>query len=291
MATKGVIIAAGYGSRLLPITRVVPKEMLPLLDRPALDFVVEEFVEAGITEVLIVSSRRKGALEDWFDRDPELEAVFEREGAVAKLAKIRPPAVQATFVRQTEMRGAGHALLLARSFAGDDPVVVAYPDDLFGPPNVTAALIAAHRRTGHSVLSAQPVLEEAELSRYGVLEVEEGPASGAGHDGLHRVRRIVEKPPSGTAPSNLVSFGRYLFTPEFFERLAHFWERHHSGEYFPAEALNALGAAGRLDAVSIAARRYDTGTTAAWLQTLVELALAHPEYGPAVREAFARAGG
>src|SRR5690606_34217179 len=120
---KGVIVAAGYGTRFLPVTRVVPKELLPIIDRPAIDFVVEELAAAGIEDVLIISSRRKKALEDWFDRDPELEAVL----APDKLARIRPPRVRATFVRQQRMAGTGDALLLARAFAGVHPVVVAYP--------------------------------------------------------------------------------------------------------------------------------------------------------------------
>lgn len=281
MVTKGVIVAAGYGSRLLPITRTIPKEMLPLLDRPAIDWVIQEFVEAGITDVLVITSRRKRVLEDWFDRDPELEQVFTDEGADAKLAKIAPPPIRATFVRQARMGGTGDALLLARAFAGKDPVVVAYPDDLFGAPNVSAALIAAHAKTGCSVLSAQAIDDEAALSRYGVLEL------GEATDGVATVRRIVEKPPPGTAPSNLVSFGRYLYTPEFFDALEASRADHVDGEFFPTVATTELGRAGRLVAAPITARRYDTGTTTAWLKTLVELALEHPEHGPAIRELLA----
>lgn len=288
MVTKGVILAAGYGSRLLPITRCVPKEMLPLLDRPAIDWIATELAEAGVTDVLIVTSRRKKALEDWFDRDPELESVFGREGASAKLAKIEPPRINASFVRQTEMRGTGHALMLARAFVGNDPAIVAYPDDLFGPPNATAALVEAYRATGCSVMSAQVVEDEEELSRYGVLEVVDEVEEG--RNSPHpKVRRIVEKPPRGTAPSNLVSLGRYLFTPEVFEGLAEAWKTHGEGEFYPAPTINALGARGRVVAAPLSSRRYDTGTTAAWLETLVELGLEHPEYGPRLRARF-RAG-
>ena len=276
MGVKGVIVAAGYGSRMLPVTRCVPKEMLPLLDRPAIDYVVEEFVAAGIKEVLIISSRRKHALENWFDRDPELEAVFSAEGAEAKLAKIAPPSITATIIRQVEMKGTGHALMLAKYFAGDDPVVVAYPDDLFGQPNCSAQLIDTWRKTGCSVLCAAEVEPEA-LSRYGVLEVEPGT------DGALRVRTIVEKPEPEHAPSNLVSFGRFLFTPDLYPLLEEGWAQHTGGEYFHVHALNALGAAGKLAAAVVSARRFDTGTTEAWLKTQLELALGHPEYGPALR--------
>ena len=281
MAVKGVIVAAGYGSRLLPITRCVPKAMLPILDRPAIDYVVQEFIDAGIEDVLIITSRRKKSLEDWFDRDPELEAVFTREGADAKLAKIQPPAIRVQFIRQQSMQGTGQALLLARAFAGADPVVVAYPDDLFHGPNVSAALIATHQATGASVLSAMKVEEEDALSRYGVLAVE------IDRDEVLRVRNIVEKPPLGTAPSNLVSLGRYLFTPEIFSLLADGLEKHQGGEYFHVDAMMALAADNKLVAQPIAAERYDTGTTLDYLKTVMTVALDHPVYGPEMRKFLA----
>jgi UTP--glucose-1-phosphate uridylyltransferase len=276
MAVKGVIVAAGYGSRMLPVTRCVPKEMLPILDRPAIDYVLQEFIEAGIEEVLVISSRRKGALEDWFDRDPELEAVFGAEGRDDKLALIAPPKIRATVIRQTEMKGTGHALMLARNFAGTDPIVVAYPDDLFGSPNVSAQLVEMWKATGCSVMCAAR-LEERVLSRYGVLEVEEG------RDRLLHIRTIVEKPAHGTAPSNLVSFGRFLFTPELFRHLEEGWATHSGGEYYHVHALNRLGAAGKLVAAITTAKRYDTGTTQAWLETQIDLALDDPGLGPALR--------
>ena len=169
MSVKGVIVAAGYGSRLLPATRVIPKELLPLVDRPAIDFIVQEFIDAGIEDVLVISSRRKRTLEDWFDRDFELDVVFAADGASHKLDKARPPRIRAHVVRQSKMGGTGDALLHARTFAGDDPVVVAYPDDLFFGPNVTSALIDAYGRTGASALVAED-LTGTDVSRYGVLD-------------------------------------------------------------------------------------------------------------------------
>ena len=277
MATKGVIVAAGYGSRMLPVTRCVPKEMLPLGSRPAIDWVVQEFIDAGITELLVITSRRKRVLEDWFDRDPELEAVFAAEGADEKLARIQPPRINAHFARQQNMLGSGHALLLAREFAGDDPVVVAYPDDLFGPPNISRALIDTWRETGCSVLSALTIEDEEELSRYGVLQVREA------DQGVLRVETLIEKPPLGTAPSNLVSMGRYLFTPEVFDALQRGWEVHRGGEYFHVGALTELASAGRLVATPVTSTRYDVGTIEAWLRTSVDLALEDPQRGPALR--------
>jgi UTP--glucose-1-phosphate uridylyltransferase len=261
---KGVIVAAGYGSRFLPVTRVVPKELLPLVDRPALAFVVDEFVEAGITDLLVITSRRKRAIEDWFDRDLELEALFPA-------TRLGKPAIRTTFVRQEEMRGTGHALLMAKTFAGDDPIVVAFPDDLFGAPNVTRALLDAWKQTGHtSVLAAEL---QGDVSRYGVLDVV--PGSGA----VRAVRGMVEKPAPGTEPSKFVSFGRYLYTPEVFPILEEGLAGHAKGEFFATHALSELARRGRLCAALTTATRWDTGDRLGYLQAVVEVALAHAELG------------
>jgi len=276
---KGVIVAAGYGSRLLPITRVVPKELLPLVDRPAIDFIIDEFVQAGITDVLLITSRRKRALEDWFDRDPELDAAFRADGATHKLERARPPAIRAYSVRQAQMGGTGDALRLVRSFAGDDPVVVAYPDDLFAGPNVSSALIDAWSQTGASVLIAQD-LSGTDVSRYGVLDAE--------RDGdLLRVRGIVEKPAPGTEPSHWVTYGRYLYTPAFFERLeVHAAQHlaHGQGELYPMGAMEDLARQGRLVSAILQGSRRDTGTTLGYVQAFVEEALARPDVGPELRD-------
>lgn len=278
MSIKGVIVAAGYGTRFLPVTRTLPKEMLPLVDRPALDFIVQEFAEAGIEDVILLTSRRKKALDDWFDRDPELEGVFTREGATAKLEKSRPPALNVAMVRQREMLGAGHALLQIAPFVGEDPVVVAYPDDLFGAPNCSRQLIDTYRETGCSVLACHDLPEE-DLTRYGILDVEE--AEGA----RRRVRRLVEKPPAGEAPSSLVSLGRYLYTPELFAALRRHWERHDpsTGEYYPMAATNDLAAEGKVVARIVDAPRWDTGAPLGFLKTMTEIALAREDLGEAYR--------
>ncbi len=275
MPVRGVIVAAGYGTRFLPVTRVVAKELLPVVDRPAIDLVVEEMVEAGITDILLISSRRKRAVEDWFDHDPELEAVFTAEGAHAKLAKVQPPGVRLTVVRQQEMRGTGHALLLARDFAGSDPVVVAFPDDLFGQPNVTAQLVERHRATRQSVLAARD-LSGQDVSRYGVLDVAEQVA------GLDLVG-IVEKPAPGTEPSHLVSLGRYLYTPEIFPLLAEGWDRFDKDgtqrEFYPMDAIQHLAEAGRVGVEVVEAEHYDTGQPLGYVKTVVEHALRRADMG------------
>lgn len=281
---KGVIIAAGYGSRLLPVTRVVPKELLPLVDRPAIDLIVQEFIEAGIEDVLLISSRRKRALEDWFDRDPEIEQAFERDGAVDKLRKARPPAIRAQVVRQTRMGGTGDALRHARAFAGNDPVVVAYPDDLFRGQNVTADLVHAWRETGSSVLIAED-LSGQDVSRYGVLDAR---AEGD----LLRVDGIVEKPARGQEPSHWVTYGRYLYAPGFFDRL----EDHHAtfvqsgagGEFYPMSTLTELAASGQVVAAVLRGERQDTGTALGYLKAVIDEGLRRDELGPQL-EAWLRA--
>ena len=257
------------------MTRCVPKEMLPLVDRPAIDFVVQEFIEAGIKEVLIISCRRKKVMEDWFDRDPELEDAFRREGAERKLRAIEPPKLKVSFVRQQRMGGTGDALRLARSFAGSDPVVVAYPDDLFGLPNCSSQLMETWRRTGRSVLAAEN-LGDVDVSRYGVLDVQEV-------SGEIMLRQIVEKPMVGAEPSKLVSWGRYLFTPDFFDALDAGAQAHTGGEYFHIAAINALAAAGRVAVCQIDSARWDTGTPLGYLQACIEVAFQREDLAPALR--------
>jgi len=264
---KGVIVAAGYGTRFLPVTRVVPKELLPIVDRPALAYVVDEMAEAGIEDVLVITSRRKRAVEDWFDTDVELE---HRKGRAA----LGLPDVRATFVRQREMKGTGHALLLAETFAAGDPVVVAFPDDLFGAPNLSAQLIATWERTGCSVLACGD-LSGHDVSRYGVVDVVDD-------GGVSRVRRIVEKPAPGMEPSHIVSWGRYLYTAEVFDALGEGLRQHSGdGEFYATEAINALAARCRMVAAISGAPRYDTGQPLGYLTTVVELGMQDPRIGAA----------
>jgi len=273
MQAKGVIVAAGYGSRFLPITRTLPKEMLPIVDRPCLDLVVQEFIDAGIREILVITSRRKKVLDDWFDRSPELEQAFA--DAPHKLAKAHPPDVDVQFVRQKRMTGTGDALLLAESFAGDQPVVVAFPDDLFMGPNPTAELLETHRATGGSVLAVAD-LSGQDVSRYGVLDATpEGP--------WYRVNNLVEKPAPGTEPSSLVSLGRFLYTPDFFKALRDHRPTTFEGEYFTQDAFRDRATAGRLFAHAVKADRFDTGRPLGYLKAIVSFAEADPEIGDAFK--------
>ena len=165
---KGVILAAGYGTRFLPVTKTIPKEMLPLMNKPSIAFIVEEFLRSGIYEILLITSRRKKVMEDYLDREMELEYVFDKEGAAEKLQKIAPYKAKVYFVRQQEMLGTGHALLQAKSLLKEEPFVVAYPDDLhFGDPPLTKQLIDSYHETGCSVLAT--LYDPPEINRYGVL--------------------------------------------------------------------------------------------------------------------------
>jgi len=274
---KGVIVAAGYGTRFLPVTKTVPKELLPVGTKPAIAYIVEEFVASGIRDIIVISSRRKKALEDYFDREVELEELFRREGKLDRLASIAPPEARVSFVRQSEMRGTGHALLQVKNLVGSEVCVVAYPDDLVvGPRPLALQLVEAHERTGKCVMAT--IHEPGDVSRYGVVE--------PGADGVS-VRRFVEKPPAGREPSHEVSIGRYLYTPDFFELLEEGWRAHSGGEYFHTYALDRLIAAGRVAFARIEGERLDTGDPAGYLEAILRDAAADPALRP-VLERFAR---
>lgn len=277
---KGVIVTAGYGTRFLPVTKTIPKEMLPLVTRPSIDFIVEEFVASGITEILFITSRRKKSLEDYFDHERELEAVFEAAGDTKKLQAIAPPRATCYFVRQPEMRGTGHALLLARSFVGTEPFVVAYPDDLhLGSPPLARQLIDAWEKTGCTVLAT--LHEPPNINRYGVISIAD--------DGLH-VTDIVEKPERGKEPSREASIGRFLYAPDFLDQLALEWSRHGEGEFFHTPAVRALARRGRVVFHRVQGERLDTGEPAGYLEAIIRYARGVPELSQVLDRLFPRRG-
>jgi UTP--glucose-1-phosphate uridylyltransferase len=273
---KGIIVAAGYGTRFLPVTKTVPKEMLPLVDVPSIQFIVDEFVASGITDIVIITSRRKKVLEDYFDREVELESVFEREGKAAQLARIAPPKANIAFVRQQRMMGTGHALLSVKSWTGGEPCVVAYPDDLhMGAIPLSAQLAKVYGETGCSVMAT--ISEPGDVSRYGVLSI--------AADGRH-VSGIVEKPAKGSEPSHEVSIGRYLYTSEFFDLLEEGWALHLEaaaktgktpGEYFHIYALNKMMEQGKVVFCPTQGERLDTGEPAGYLDAVLRFADTRPE--------------
>ena len=279
---KGVILAAGYGTRFLPGTKTIPKEMFPLIDIPAIHFIVAEMIEAGIQDILIVTSRRKKPLEDYFDREVELESTFEDEGAHGKLHQIRPIEANVFFLRQQRMAGTGNALLLVEPFIGDSPFVVAYPDDLLlEGPSLAGQMIELYRETKRTVLAAQEVPDK-DISRFGVV---------ASHmeDGVEIVDRMVEKPKKGTEPSRLVTYGRYLYTPEIFPALKETLEAHKGpGEFTQTVAINHLAAHGRVVIKRFEGKLLDVGTPLGYLEAFVEAGLARDEYRDAFREIIKR---
>ena len=277
---KGVILAAGYGTRFLPWTRTMPKEMIPLVDRPSIDFIVSEFTASGVDEILVVTSRRKKALEDWFDHEIELETVLARPADERTRRLIEPPRARVFFVRQPEMRGTGDAILLARPFVGDEPFVVAYPDDIhMGEVPLARQLIETWERTGCTVLAT--LHDPPDLNRYGIISI--------APDGLH-VTDIVEKPPKGSEPSREASIGRFLYAPGFLDELAAQRSRHGSGEFFHTPAVQALAKRGKVVYRRVEGERLDTGEPAGYLEALLRYAESRPDLAPALEAALARRG-
>ena len=213
--------------------------MLPLVDRPALDFIIQEFMDAGIEEVLLISSRRKGSMEAWFHPDEELDHVLLRDGKAEAYAKARPPKHSCTDCPSKANAWHRRCLDAGREFAGDAPVVVAFPDDLFGAPNCSQQLIETWRTTGKSVLVW--ATSRVEMSRYGVVD-------GVMRDATIHVREVVEKPEKGTEPSHWVSLGD-IYTPRTFGPLAALHAEHvGEGEFYPMGAMNQLASAGKMAA-------------------------------------------
>ena len=274
---KGIIVAAGYGTRFLPVTKTVPKELLPVGVKPSIAYIVEEFIASGIEDIVIISSRRKKALEDYFDREIELEGVFTREGKADKLALIRPPKARISFARQTEMKGTGHALLQVKNLIGGEPCVVAYPDDLvISEVPLARQLIDVYTKTGKCVLAT--IYEPGDVSRYGIVDPEK--------DGIG-VKGFIEKPARGNEPSHEVSIGRYLYTPEFFEKLEEGWAKHGEGEYYHTYALDRMIEAGKMAFVRIEGTRLDTGDPAGYLDAILRNAAADPSLRPTLDAFFA----
>jgi UTP--glucose-1-phosphate uridylyltransferase len=280
---KAVFPAAGWGTRFLPATKAQPKEMLPLVDKPIIQYGVEEAVAAGIEQIIIVTSTHKGAIEDHFDLNYELEHLLEEKGEIEKLRQIRAitDLAQLAYVRQKEQLGLGHAVLMAKDLIGHEPFAVILPDDVcIGERPVIGQLIHAYHQTHSSVVAVMEVPPE-ETSRYGVIASEptEDPLD---HGRLHRVTQLVEKPSPKDAPSNLGIIGRYVLTPKIFDKLEQ-TQRGAGGEIQLTDAIQALMEEQQVYAYAFEGTRYDAGTTVGWLKASVELALQRPEIGPEFR--------
>ena len=269
---KGVILAAGYATRFLPASKTIPKEMFPLIDRPAIDFIVQEMVDSGIQDILLVSSRRKKVMEDYFDREVELTSAFSQSNEFEKLEVIKPIEANIFTLRQQHMMGTGNALMLVEPFVDNEPFVVAYPDDIvLGEKPLSKQLIETWEKTGNTVLSVQE-LEEDQLWRYGVIDPD-------GDGNIMNVKKMVEKPKHGTAPSRFVSFGRYLYTPELFDALRTSDKSHSSkSEFTQTEAINHMAALGKVSAVKFEGTRYDLGEPLGFLTSAMQIGLQRSEF-------------
>jgi UTP--glucose-1-phosphate uridylyltransferase len=265
---KAVIPVAGLGTRFLPATKAQPKEMLPLVDTPVIQYVVEEAIRAGVESIVLVTGRGKGAIENHFDVAYELEDTLQRRGKQEDLDLVQgiTHLAQFAYVRQGEPLGLGHAVLCARHAVGDEPFALLLGDDVFDErDSALDALIAAHHATGKSVVGVQEV-PAAHVSRYGIVNAPEGPVSG------WDVTAIVEKPKPEDAPSRWAVVGRYVLEPRVFEHLAAL-QPGVGGEYQLTDALAHLAREGRLVAAPIPAKRFDTGNKLDYLKANVEFAL------------------
>ena len=279
---KAVFPAAGWGTRFLPATKAQPKEMLPLVDKPIIQYAVEEAVAAGIEQVIIVTSSQKRAIEDHFDHSYELEHLLEEKGDIEMLRQVRAISdlAQVAYVRQKEQLGLGHAVLMAKDLIGHEPFAVILPDDVViaDRPCIGQLIHAYHQHHG-SVVAVMEVPPE-ETHRYGVIASEPS-TDPLDHGRLHRITRLVEKP-AGDAPSNLAIIGRYILTPKIFDKLEQ-TKRGAGGEIQLTDAIAALMEEQEVFGYAFEGIRYDAGTTMGWLQASVELALGRADLGPEFR--------
>ena len=278
---KAVFPVAGLGTRFLPATKAMPKELLPIIDKPIIQYAVEEAIAAGINDMIFVTGRTKRAIEEHFDRNPELEASLGAKGKddVREMVRsIIPEGINCVFVRQPEALGLGHAVLCAAPVVGNEPFAVILADDFMtGDTLPTEALCKAYRKRKRSVISVLQV-PDSEVSKYGIISTasaEPGP--------LKTVLGIVEKPEQADAQSNLASIGRYVFSPRIFDVLRD-QQPGHGGEIQLADAINTLAEEGLVLAQCIMGTRYDCGSKFGYLEAIVDAALAHDDYSERFRE-------
>ena len=269
---KAVIPAAGYGTRFLPATKATPKEMLPIVDKPTIQFIVEEALESGIEEILIISGHAKRAIEDHFDSAPTLEAELEKKGKTDLLAIVKETAdIRVHYIRQRYMRGLGDAIYCAKPFMGDEPFAVLLGDDVVystGNPALKQ-LMDVYNATGASVLGCQIVPLE-QISAYGAVDGEEVDIPNFGK--IVRAKSMIEKPSPEEAPSQLAVLGRYVIKPEIFEILEH-TAPGKGGEIQLTDALNTLAHQDTVYACNFKGQRYDLGDKLGFLKATVEFAL------------------
>ncbi|PKG22099.1 UTP--glucose-1-phosphate uridylyltransferase GalU [Niallia nealsonii] len=264
---KAIIPAAGLGTRFLPATKAMPKEMLPIVDKPTIQYIVEEAIASGIEDIIIVTGKGKRAIEDHFDNAWELEENLVAKEKFDLLEKVKESSnVEIHYIRQKEPKGLGHAVWCARNFIGNEPFAVLLGDDIVDSENpCLGQLMAEYDQTLSSVIGVQEV-PDSETHRYGIVD----PIEGTGR--RYQVKKFVEKPKQGTAPSNLAIIGRYIFTPEIFRFLEE-QEVGAGGEIQLTDAIEKLNQIQRVFAYQFEGNRYDVGEQLGFIQTTIELAL------------------
>ncbi|HEU4527758.1 MAG TPA: UTP--glucose-1-phosphate uridylyltransferase GalU [Actinomycetota bacterium] len=279
---KAVIPAAGLGTRFLPATKAQPKEMLPLVDKPAIQYVVEEAVRAGLTEILIVTGRGKRSIEDHFDRSLELEHYLEEKGKFDDLKQVREISDMAEihYIRQKDPLGLGHAVAVAEAFVGGEPFAVLLGDDIMAERHpLLSEMLGVHDRYGRSVLAVTEV-SRAEVSLYGIVEPE------VVEERLSRVLSVVEKPEPDEAPSNLAAIGRYVLTPEIFDCLRGI-PPGRGGEIQLTDAITLLAQQQAVYAWVFEDGRFDVGNKLDYLKATIELAIDREDLGEGLRDYLA----
>ena len=265
---KAVIPAAGLGTRFLPATKAIPKEMVPIVDKPTLQYIIEEVAASGIEDLLIITSRTKKAIEDHFDKSYELETELEKSGKTELLEELQKISklVNVHYVRQSEARGLGHAIYCAKSFVGNEPFAVLLGDDVVAADKpCLAQMVEQFERYQASILGVQTVLH-SEVSKYGIVSGEKVA------DRIWRVNDMVEKPPVDEAPTDLAVLGRYIITPEIFRHLEN-TKPGAGGEIQLTDALCSLAKEQEMYAYDFVGRRYDVGNKMGYLEATVEYAL------------------
>jgi len=280
--TKAVIPAAGLGTRFLPATKAMPKEMLPVVDKPAIQYVVEEAVAAGLTDVLMITGRNKNALENHFDRMTELEATLEEKGDTDKLKKVEfsNDLADMHYVRQGDPRGLGHAVLRARMHVGREPFAVLLGDDLIDSRDVLLSRMIEEQQARNATIIALMEVDAESTHLYGIATVE-----NTGTPDVVKITGLVEKPSPGTSPSNLAVIGRYVLQPDVFDVLEH-TEPGKGGEIQLTDALQTMAVdnvGGGVYGVVFRGRRYDTGDRLDYIKAIVQLAVERDDLGPELR--------
>ncbi|HWC31078.1 MAG TPA: UTP--glucose-1-phosphate uridylyltransferase [Dehalococcoidia bacterium] len=272
-------MAAGYGTRMLPATKALPKEMLALVDRPVIHYAVDELVRSGVREIVIVTAAGKIALEDYFDRSRDLEDNLEKKGDLERLQQLRDITKMAdiAYVRQAEARGLADAVNTARSLVRDEPFIVVYPDDIIaGEPPATRQLIDCYERYGGGVVAVEEV-PEAEVSSYGIV------AGETLDDRVTKLSHMVEKPAVGSAPSRLAIVGRLLLTPAIWGAIDRV-KPGYGGELQLTDAMQMVAAEEGLYAYRFQGDRFDTGRPLSFMIASIQLALRRPDIAPALRD-------